>query len=195
MSDNRLFALESSAVDIILARCSALKLSDPGPTPEDLDTILAAGARAPDHGRLRPWRFVVVQGDARGRLGGILAHSLRTRDPSVTEPQLLREREKASRAPVIIVVAAAVQWQHAKIPATEQIIAVGAAVENMILIAHSLGYGTFWRTGPAAYDPIVKQGLGLATTDEIVSFLYLGTVSVPGPLRKIDLTDLVTHLE
>ena len=73
MSDNRLFALESSAIDIILARASALKLTDPGPSPEDLTTILSAGARAPDHGRLRPWRFLVVQKSARERLGGLLA--------------------------------------------------------------------------------------------------------------------------
>jgi nitroreductase len=195
MSDNRLFALESSAIDIVLSRASAVKLTDPGPSSEDLNTILNAGARAPDHGRLRPWRFLIVQKSARERLGGLLAQSLKSRDPTAPEQLLSREREKANRAPMIIVVAAAVQWEHPKIPPNEQIVATGAAVENMILTAHSLGYGSFWRTGPAAYDSNVKQGLGLAVTDQIIAFLYLGTISAPGPLRKIDLTDLVTFLE
>jgi nitroreductase len=185
---------KGDAIDLVLSRVSAVKLREPGPSAEHLDLILTAGARAPDHGRLRPWRFVVVRDGARERLGGLFACSLKARDPSATEPLLQKEREKASRAPLIIVAAAAVQYSHPKIPPIEQIVAVGAAVQNMILVAGALGYGTFWRTGPAASDPLVKEGLGFSARDEIVSFLYIGAPDIQGPQRKVEFKDLVREL-
>lgn len=182
--------------DLLVAiknRCSATRLVDPGPTPNEIEEILLAGARAPDHGRLRPWRFLVLTGEARIRLGDLLSRALSARTPDAPEIILKREREKPLRAPAIIVAAAAVNATHPKIPVIEQIVAVGAAVENMILAAQALGYGSMWRTGAPAYDAIVKQGLGLKESDQIVAFLYLGTVqSTLGP-RAAVLQDLVRY--
>jgi nitroreductase len=164
----------------IESRTSALKLAEPSPTREDIERIIAAGTRAPDHGRLRPWRFVVLEGDARKRLGDAMADLLLAKMPGATADQLNAERGKSMRAPTIIVVAARIT--KGKIPEVEQVLAVGAAVQNMLLAASALGYGAMWKTGGAAYDRSVKQLLGFEPEDHIVALLYLGTTAVPGPL-------------
>jgi nitroreductase len=162
----------------IESRATALKLTEPGPTREHIEQIVRAGVRAPDHGRLRPWRFVVLEGDARNRLGDLMANMQLKKNPQSTPEQLDGERRKVMRAPTIVVAAAKIT--PGKIPEIEQICAVTAAVQNMQLAAHALGYGAMWKTGAAAYDPAVKTALGLAPEDHIVSFLYLGTIAVPG---------------
>jgi nitroreductase len=185
----------NTVLDAIMTRASASKLVAPGPNATDLERIMTAGARAPDHGKLRPWRFVVLQDQERSRLGDLMADSLKARDPSATEPLLANERQKAMRAPTIIVVAAAVQPEHPKIPAIEQMLAVGAGVQNMILAAEALGYGTMWKTGDAAYDSSVKVGLNLAATDQIVAFFYVGTPASRGTPRKATLEGLLTPMK
>jgi nitroreductase len=175
-------------------RVSALKLSEPGPTPTHLREILQAGVAAPDHGRLAPWRFIVVEGAGRERLGDFFARATAAQAPDIPAAQLERERQKVFRAPTIIVAAASVQ-EHPKVPAIEQIVAVGAAVENMFLAATALGYGAMWRTGSHAYDPLVKEALGLRRADCIVAFLYLGTIQVPGQRRAHQLDQpILRHL-
>lgn len=164
----------------IEARTSAAKLGEPAPTREHLERIIHAGMRAPDHGRLRPWRFVVLEGAARAQLGEAMADMLRAKVPDATPDQLDSERNKPLRAPVIVAVAA--QIVKGKIPEIEQVLAVGAAVQNMFLAANALGYGAMWKTGGAAYDPKVKALLGLAPEDHIVALLYLGTTTAAGPL-------------
>jgi nitroreductase len=163
----------------IESRTSAAKLTDPAPTHEHIERIIGAGMRAPDHGRLRPWRFVVLQGEARLKLADAMADLLHRKNPQATQEDLDGERRKPMRAPTIIVVAAHIT--KGKIPEIEQILAVGAAVQNMMLAAQALGYGAMWKTGGAAYDGGVKQTLGLAIDDHIVALLYLGTTAVPGP--------------
>lgn len=167
----------------IEGRASAVKLGEPGPGRIDLDRIIAAGARAPDHGRLGPWRFVILEGAGRDVLAEAMVAAKRAQSPEATEAELDRVREKAARAPVIVAAAAHVTDLGRKIPAIEQVVAVGAAVQNMILAAHALGYGTMWKTGDAAYDPLVKEALGLDPAEEIVGFVYLGTAVVPGHPR------------
>ena len=162
----------------IETRTSALKLTAPGPSREQIETILRAGLRAPDHGRLRPWRFVVLEGEARNELGEAMAGLLRTKMPQATPEQLDAERKKVLRAPTIIVAAARIT--KGKIPDIEQIAAVSAGVQNMFLAAHALGLGAMWKTGAAAYDANAKTALGLQPEDQIVAFLYLGTIATPG---------------
>lgn len=165
----------------IEARTSALKLSAPAPTREHLEQIIRAGARAPDHGRLRPWRFVVLESEAsRRQLGDAFADMLRAKTPDATQEQLDKERAKPLRAPCIIVVAARIM--KGKIPEIEQVVAVGAAVQNMFLAANALGYGAMWKTGAGAYSPEVKRSLGLLPEDHIVAFFYVGTTLSAGPL-------------
>lgn len=164
----------------IESRTSAAKLGEPAPTREHLERIINAGLRAPDHGRLRPWRFVVLEGAARAKLGDVMADMLRAKVPDATQDQLNAERNKPLRAPLIVAVAAKIT--KGKIPEIEQVLAVGAATQNMFLAAHALGYGAMWKTGGAAYDPKVKALLGLVPEDHIVGLLYLGTTTAPGPL-------------
>jgi nitroreductase len=162
------------ALELLLSRESALRLEPPGPTSEELDVILGSAVRAPDHGRLRPWRFVIVPEGRRERLGEVMAEAMRRREPDAPAEALQRERDKAMRAPLIVVAAARIQKGH-KIPEVEQLCSAAAAAQNIMLAAHAQGYGAMWKTGVAAYDPGVKQALGLVPDDEIIGFLYLGT--------------------
>jgi nitroreductase len=162
------------AIEALLKRRSARTLTAPAPDAGALELIFESAARAPDHGRLRPWRFIVVEGAARERFGTLLAEHLRRTHPGAAEEAVQRERQKAFRAPLIVVVAAVVD-PAVKIPAIEQILAAGAAAQNMMLAAFALGFNAMWKTGAAAYDEAVKAALGLVPTDAIVGFLYLGT--------------------
>lgn len=162
------------ALELLLGRASALRLDDPAPSESELGVIFDSAVRAPDHGRLRPWHFVVIPRDKRERFGEVLARSLQRREPEASPESLQRERDKAMRAPVIVVVAAHVLKGH-KIPEVEQLISGAAAAEHIMLAAQALGYGAMWKTGAPAYDDDVKRELGLDAEDEIVGFLYLGT--------------------
>jgi nitroreductase len=171
------------AIDLLLTRESALKLDGPAPSEADLDKMFESAVRAPDHGRLRPWRFIVIEGDKRNRLGDLMADAMRNRDPNVSEEMLDRERVKPLRAPTIIVAAAHVQKGH-RIMECEQLASAAAAAQNIMLAAHALGFGAMWKTGEPAYDPAVKTALGLNADDEIMGFLYVGTntgTSSPAP--------------
>jgi nitroreductase len=176
----------------IESRASALKLSEPGPSHEHIERIVRAGVRAPDHGRLRPWRFVVLEGEARRTLADAMANVFQAKLPQASPQQLDAERAKAMRAPTIIVAAARIT--AGKIPAIEQIIAVGAAVQNMFLAANALGYGAMWKTGAAAYDASCKTALGLSADDHIVGLLYLGTTVTPGAQVPVAITDFIRWL-
>lgn len=173
------------AIDVLIGRRSARTLMEPAPDEGALELLLECAARAPDHGRLRPWRFIVIRGAARERLGELMADQLRRKLPGASAETLQRERQKPLRAPLIVVVAAVCD-AAARIPAIEQVLAAGAAAQNMMLAATALGFGSMWKTGDAAYDDTVKAALGLAAPDTIVGFLYLGTApadAVPPPAR------------
>ena len=162
------------ALDLLLTRDSAMKLETPAPSESDLDKMFQSAVRAPDHGRLRPWRFVVIGSDQRAKFGDLMADALRRKDPNASEEMLDRERAKPMRAPTIVVAAAHVQKGH-RIPEMEQISAAAAAAQNIMLAAHALGYGAMWKTGEPAYDAGVKTALGLDAEDDIMGFLYVGT--------------------
>jgi nitroreductase len=167
------------AIDALLRRRSARTLGEPAPDEGALELLLECASRAPDHGRLRPWRFIVIRGAARARLGELMADLLRRKQPSASAEALQRERQKPLRAPLIVTVAAVCD-AAAKVPAIEQILAAGAAAQNMMLAATALGFDAMWKTGDAAYDDAVKAALGLQGPDAIVGFLYLGTAPADG---------------
>jgi nitroreductase len=159
-----------------------------------LAQILAAGASAPDHGRLRPWRFIVVRGDARERLGEVFAQALVKRQPDAPAEALEQERGRPLRAPVVIAVVARVDPQHPKIPEFEQVLSTGAAVENILLAAHAQGFGAKWLTGANAYDDHVKAALGLTGNDRLAGFVHLGTVDgKPPQVPHADARDLTVE--
>ena len=150
-------------------------MGPPGPDEAALRRILEAGAAAPDHGQLRPWRFLVVRGAGLARLGELFAAFARRQVPEPSAAEIEKQRTAPARASVIVVVAARVDPAHPKIPEVEQIAAVAAATQNMLLAAHALGFAAKWATGKQAYDPGVKAGLGLADGDRLIGFLYLGS--------------------
>jgi len=161
--------------EAIETRASAPRLTEPGPTAEDLHRILAAAERAPDHGRLKPWRLLVLSDEAREKFADAVVEARRKRPPEPTLEQLQLERDKVWRSPTLIVVGCVVVPNYAKVPEIEQVLAAGAAVENLFLAAHALGYGVMWKTGPAAYDSGVKASVGLRPEDHIVGIMHLGT--------------------
>ena len=162
-------------------RCSAITLQEPAPSREHILRIIEAGAHAPDHGKLAPWHFVVIEGTARYALGQALVAALLSKDPAATIEQQARERDKVLRAPCIIAVAARVHKMN-KVPEIEQV------------LAHALGYGVMWKTGTGAYSPQVKEALSLHVDDQIVAFLYLGKTATPGTMRPAAVENRVTWL-
>jgi len=161
-------------LDLVLRRQSPLTLKAPGPDEATLRAMLDAAMCGPDHGRLTPWRFIVIDGAGRQAFGRVLRESLRRRVPHADEAMLAREEAKALRAPTIVVVAAELR-DGVAIPAIEQQIAAGIAAYNVMLAAHAFGFGSMWRTGPSAYDAGVMHALGLGDRTTIVAFLYVGT--------------------
>lgn len=168
------------ALEALTTRRSPLRLREPAPDPTSLQRLFAAALQAPDHGRLKPWRFIILRGAARARFGEVLADALKRREHGAPPGLLDSERRKPLRAPLLLVVAATLR-DDPKIPVLEQIIAVGAAAQNILVGAHAMGYGGFWRTGAPAYDETVKAALGLQREDAIVGFLYLGTPEAMPP--------------
>jgi nitroreductase len=165
-------------IDLMLARRSIGRLTEPAPDDDELRRILEAAASAPDHMELRPWKFVVLRGEAKDAFGQVLVDSYLARVAAVggqpTDGQLKKERTKLGRAPLVVVVCA-VNRHSDEVPWVEQLLAAGAAAENVLLAAKALGYDSMWRTGPAAYDHKVMPALGLTELDAIVGFVYIGT--------------------
>ena len=171
------------ALELLHTRQSASKLQDPAPDEMELADIFRSAVSAPDPGRLRPWRFVVIRDEARERFGEVMAKALKARRPDTSPEMLDRERAKPTRAPLIVIVAA--HYQAGKIPEIEQALAVGAAAQNIMLAAYAMGFGAMWRTGDVAYDASVKTALGLAPNDAIVGLIYLGTpAGEPPPAQR-----------
>jgi len=160
-------------LDVIHTRHSIPKVK-PDPIPKALiEELLNAAVQAPNHHRVRPWRFVVLQGEARDRLGEIMANSLKNRNPDVLEEALAVERSRPRRAPLLIAVGVD-KPSEPKVVEIENVCAAAAACQNLLLAAHALGLGAMWRTGPAALDAQVKAFLGFAPDQHLIGFLYIG---------------------
>ena len=132
-------------IEAIATRRTVGKLVEPAPGADALARAFQAAMAAPDHKRLRPWRFVVIAGEARNSLGALLAASLKRRKPETNDDDMARERAKSLRAPMIIASVARVK-ADAGIPEVEQVLAVGAATQNLLLALHAQGFGTAWKT-------------------------------------------------
>ncbi len=168
-------------------------LPDPVPV-EMIEVLLSAAVQAPNHFRVRPWRFFVVSGEARIRLGEVMAQSLLERHPEAQGSELEKERARPLRAPVLIAVAVDPPSEP-KVVEVENICAAASAVENMLLAARALGLGAMWRTVPAARDPRVKAFFGLPPEQHLIGFIYVGYPGdVPEPLPRPGYEDRVTWL-
>ena len=157
----------------IQTRHSVGKVKPDAVSREVIEKLLNAAVQAPNHYLVRPWRFVVLTGSGRNKLGEVMAQSMKARFPQLTEEALNKERAKPLRSPVLIAVGVD-KPTESKVLEIENICATAAACENILLAAHALGLAAQWRTGDAARDPAVKKFLGFAEDQHIISFLYIG---------------------
>lgn len=187
--------MNQSVIDFLLTRRSSKPalLGDPGPTPAELEQILTAAARVPDHKKLVPWRFIVFEGDARARFGARLAEICAAEEADASEVRLETERQRFMRAPLVVCVVYAPR-PGATVPEIEQALSTGAACLNLCLAANALGYGTSWITEWYAFNRAAAGVLGLADHEQVAGFIYVGTAGEPQPDRdRPALSDIVSH--
>ncbi len=160
--------------DEVLHQRQSVGRVKPDPVPRALiERLLSAGAQAPNHYKVRPWRFVVLTGNGLKRLGDVMAEVFHKKFPDVKPEAMDKERAKPLRAPLIIAVGVD-KPSESKVLEIENICAAAAACENILLEAHALGLGGHWRTGDAAREPAIKEFLGFEQDQHIIAFLYIG---------------------
>lgn len=172
--------------------------SDPVPR-ELIEKLLSAAVQAPNHYKVRPWRFVVLTGAARKKLGEVMAQACLVKFPELSpdaqEKALEKERSKPLRSPVLIAVGVD-KPTEAKVVEVENICATAAAVENLLLAAHAEGLGAKWRTGDPAMDPQVKRFLGFEPNQHLIGFIYIGYPEFEAEAReRPSFEDRTTWLE
>jgi nitroreductase len=168
----------------------------PDPVPRALiQRLLTAAVQAPNHHKVRPWRFVVLTGAARERLGEVMAQSLRRRDPNAVAEALNAARARPLRAPTVIAVGVDKPGDP-RVIEIENVCAAAAAAQNLMLAACGLGLATMWRTGAAALDPDVKAFLGFAPDQHLIGFIYVGYPLVaPTPVERPSYEDRTVWME
>lgn len=183
------------ALEDIFTRHSISKVK-PDPVPRELiEKLLAAAAQAPNHFRVRPWRFIVLTGEARQRLGDVMAEAHKRRHPESSESDLNVERARPLRAPVLIAIGVD-KPAEPKVIELENICAAAAAAENILLAANALGLGAMWRTGHAASETEVKCFLGLEPDQNLIAFIYIGYPEpLPEPRERPSFEDRTTWMD
>ena len=169
-------------------------LGEPGPTPEQLDRLLTAAIRVPDHGKLTPWRLLLIRGAQRARLGAALSEIHARVDPGVPPAVVQKDLERFNFAPLIVAVIARVETDHPKVPVQEQVLSAGYVAYNLLLGAQALGFGAQILTGWAAYGRDVAHLLGLGENERVVAFVHIGTARETAPERlRPQLSDVVSE--
>ena len=171
---------------------SAKRLVEPGPSRQQIDAMVAAAITAPDHGLLRPWRFVNIGGAGRPRLAEAFVAARLEQRPQADEASLERAREKAFRGPALIAVVLCPRHGHDKVPVTEQYVSLGAALQNLLLSAHALGFGAMTLSGRAVTSHAMRDALDIAGDEQLVAFVTIGTPRVAPPGREP--VDVSQHL-
>ena len=163
-------------LNLLLSRRSvkAKELTTPGPNANELNHILRAAHRVPDHKKLGPWRFIVFQGDARKSAGEHLAHALETENACATPQMVAFEKVRFLQAPLVIAVVSS-PIENVKVPEWEQTLSAGAASQNMLLAAHAMGYAGQWLTEWYNYSDTLKHAFGLKETEKFAGFIYIGS--------------------
>lgn len=185
------------ARELIHARQTVLpkRLIDPGPDPEQMHQILLSASAAPDHGKLIPWRFVLIPAPARHRLAKVFEDALLSRDPDATQEQLTQAAEKAYRAPTLIMAIAKTEAGETGIDSYERMVSIGCAIQNMLLSATAMGFGSALTSGKALRSDQLSALFSLAEGEVAVCFLSIGTVSKSKPARiRPEVTDYLTTL-
>ncbi|MEQ8603812.1 MAG: nitroreductase [Marivibrio sp.] len=184
MSESR--PSSDALIDFIASRQSfkALDLNEPAPDDGELERLMTAAVTAPDHGALRPWRFLTIRGAARERLADVFETAQRARDPQSCEEDVLALKQKPLRSPLIVAVAAEITENHPKVPPEEQVIAAACAAQNFMLAAHAAGWGAILLTGWTAHDPTVRHALGFQEKDRLIGWIYMGTPPTGRRVKK-----------
>ena len=183
------------ALDLLAARRSvpANALAEPAPSREELDQMLTVAARVPDHGKLAPWRFIVIEGEARATLGVRLAEVMKAVDPDMPAGKIEQQANAFSQSALVVAVVSRAA-PHVKIPEWEQVLSAGAVCMNLSIAAHALGYGAQWVTGWAAYEKRALEVLGLEAGERLAGFIHIGTPTERLPDRpRPALADIVTR--
>ncbi len=188
--------MSQDALDLLLTRRSVkpAAMVEPGPTTEQLNTILTAASRVPDHKKLAPWRFVVFEGEARAEFGRVLVKACLAEDKDTPSAvRLETEHSRLLRAPTVVAVISR-HIPNPGAPEWEQLLSCGAACFNLCLAANALGFGTAWLTEWYSYSPAVRAALGVAPTERIAGFIYIGTARERQADRERPaLADIVTR--
>jgi nitroreductase len=182
-------------IDLLLTRRSvvAASMTQDGPSADELRSILAAGHRVPDHGKLGPWRFIVFEGNAREDFGHVLRDAFVKADPEVAADRADLEALRLVRAPTVVAVVSRVT-PNIKIPEWEQQMAAGAVCQNMLVAATMLGYASQWLTEWYAFDANVNEALGLGSGERIAGYIYLGgKADQPTERVRPDLSERVSR--
>ncbi len=168
-------------------------LAEPGPDRDELEQILRIGTRVPDHGKITPWRLVVIQGDSRAKAGEKLAELIAQRTPGIDEASLDIERKRFLPAPLSIGVLSAPQ-DHPKVPEFEQLLSAGNVAFNLLHGAHALGFAASWVTRWYAFDDEAAAILGARSGERFVGFVHIGTpTAVIEDRPRPDLAEVVTY--
>ncbi len=169
-------------------------LGEPGPDRSQIEDMLTIASRVPDHGKLAPWRFVVIAGEARAQLGEQIAQIWRMDHPQADAEQIDKARGLLQRAPVVVAVVSRAR-PHPKIPEWEQVLSAGAACQNLILAATAMGFRANWITEWIAFDRRVLELLGLAPDERIAGYVHIGSSDAQRSVRaRPDLDSIVTWL-
>ncbi|MBV7482782.1 nitroreductase [Bordetella sp. BOR01] len=185
-----------SPLHALTSRRSMKFLRAPAPKQEELDQILQSAMSAPDHGKLRPWRFVLIRGAAIGRLADRALDAVkRSGDPRMTPEKEKSVRQWMSEVPLFVGLAQKIDHDNPKVPEQEQLLATGASVMNILNAVHMLGYGAFWSTGMGTYLEEVQETLGLDALDyRFLGFLAIGTPACAVPeADRPDYREFVTE--
>lgn len=186
-----------SLLDLILSRrsVSPRHLVEPAPSPEQLDLILRAAAAAPDHKKLRPFRFILVPPGRRAALAAAFRDAKAEQDPGAPAEEVAQAGEKAYRGAMLLAVVLRIERDHPRVSISDQMLAAGAAVENMLLAANALGFGGSLRSGISATSRRVRIALGVSGEEELAAFLVLGTPARTSPQRSDDVSGLLSIWE
>lgn len=165
-----------NALDLLKTRTSpkAQDLIEPAPSEAQLTEILTIAARVPDHGMMKPWRFIVLPKATRGPIAEKITANFRAGNPNATDAEVDKQRLRFGGSPLIVTVVAKIS-PNPKVPDVEQLLSAGAACMNLLHAAHALGFGANWLTGWAAFDKSSKELFGLAENEQIVGFIHIGT--------------------
>ncbi|WP_417310376.1 nitroreductase [Devosia sp.] len=151
-------------------------MSSPGPDAHQVEHLLGIAARVPDHGKLAPWRFILFEGEARSSFGTIMSKVWAVKNPGATADQISFEQQRLERAPLVIAVISTVTEDH-KVPVWEQELSAGAVCQNLLIAASAMGFGAQWLTEWYAFDPDIKDALGLRSGERIAGYIYIGTAT------------------